>query len=120
MSRRWKQVVVAVVLVFAAAQLIRPDRTNPPIDASRTIGEHTGAASQLTAILDRSCGDCHSNNTVWPRYAQVAPVSWLWAYGVAAGRKAVNYSDWGSYTPEMQRTLLSASCDDVLAGKMPG
>jgi hypothetical protein len=42
------------------------------------------------------------------------------AYGVRQGRKAVNFSEWATYPPEAQRTLLSASCQDVSDGKMPG
>ena len=56
----------------------------------------------------------------WPWYARIAPASWLMAYGVSSGRKAVNFSDWASYRPEQQRALLSASCKDASTGKMPG
>jgi hypothetical protein len=42
------------------------------------------------------------------------------ARGVAEGRKAVNFSEWGAYSPNQQRTLLAASCDDVSTGRMPG
>lgn len=97
MSRRVKQVAVAFVAVFAAAQLIRPERANPPTDPSRTIQAHVATTSELAAVLDRSCRDCHSNNTVWPWYTQIAPLSWLMARGVAEGRKAVNFSEWASY-----------------------
>ena len=119
-SRRLKQAAVVFVVVFAAAQLVRPERANPATDVSRTIQAHVGTTSGLVAVLDRSCRDCHSNNTVWPSYAQVAPLSWLMARGVAEGRKAVNVSEWGGYSPAAQRTLLSVSCDDVSSGKMPG
>ena len=119
MSRRLKQAALVFVVLIAAAQLIRPSRANPPIDAARTIGAHAADAG-LTAILDRSCGDCHSNATVWPWYTQVAPLSWAMAQGVAEGRKAVNFSEWAGYSKAEQRTLLSASCDDVSSGKMPG
>jgi hypothetical protein len=57
---------------------------------------------------------------VWPWYTQVAPLSWLMAYGVSEGRKAVNFSEWAGYSPSQQRTLLAASCDDASTGKMPG
>ena len=92
MSRRLKQAAVVFVIALAAAQLVRPDRTNPATDPSRTIGAHAGTASELVAVLDRACGDCHSNDTVWPWYTQIAPASWLMAYGVKEGRKAVNFS----------------------------
>lgn len=120
MSRRWKQIAGAFLVVFAAAQLIRPERANPSTDASRAIQAEAGAANGLVAVLDRACRDCHSNGTVWPWYTQIAPASWLMASGVAEGRRAVNFSEWASYQPDVQRTLLAASCQDVSTGKMPG
>ena len=78
------------------------------------------STSGLVAILDRSCGDCHSYRTVWPWYTRIAPVSWLWAYGVAEGRRAINFSDWAAYAPERQRRLLGESCREASAGRRPG
>ncbi len=120
MSRRLKQAAVVFVIVFAAAQLVRPDRTNPATDARRTIQARLARAGGLGAVLDRSCRDCHSNRTVWPWYTRIAPVSWAMAYGVRAGRNAVNFSDWAAYQPEEQQQLLAESCADVSKGKMPG
>jgi hypothetical protein len=120
MSTRLKQAALVLVVVFAAAQLVRPSRENPPTDLSRTIQAHVGTASGLGTILDRACSDCHSNATVWPWYTQIAPVSWLMSYGVSKGRKAVNFSEWAAYQPEQQRVLLMESCQDVSQGRMPG
>ena len=120
MSKRVKQAAVVFILLFAAAQLVRPERENPATDATRTIQAHVGTTSALVAVLDRSCRDCHSNATVWPWYTNIAPASWLMAYGVREGRKAVNFSEWAAYPPEAQQTLLSASCQDASNGKMPG
>ncbi|PYR96440.1 MAG: hypothetical protein DMG12_26280 [Acidobacteria bacterium] len=120
MNRRLKHAAIIFIVVLAAAQLVRPERANPATDASHTIQAEAGTASGLVAVLDRSCRDCHSNGTVWPWYTQIAPMSWLMAYGVTTGRKAVNFSEWTSYPPQLQRALLSASCQDASAGKMPG
>lgn len=120
MSKRLTQAFVVFIAAFAAAQLVRPERANPATDRGRTIQAHIGSGSGLAAVLDRACRDCHSNDTVWPSYAQVAPASWLMAYGVSKGRKAINFSEWDAYSPDVQRMLLSASCDDVSSGKMPG
>jgi hypothetical protein len=110
----------ACFIVFVGAQLIRPERANPPSDASHAIQAEAGSSNGLVAVLDRACRDCHSNGTVWPWYTQIAPASWLMARGVAEGRKAVNFSEWVSYQPVVQRRLLLASCQDVSTGKMPG
>lgn len=120
MCRTVNRTAVLIVIGFAAAQLVRPARTNPPTEAGRTIHAQQGATSGLVAVLDRACGDCHSNRTQWPWYTRVAPTSWIYAYGVAEGRKAVNFSEWAAYAPERQRNLLVASCADVKKGKMPG
>ena len=120
MSRRLKQAAVAFAVVFAAAQLVRPERANPPTDASRTMQSHMGTTGGVAAVVDRACRDCHTNATVWPAYTQVAPLSWLMAYAVTEGRKTVNFSEWASYTPEQQRSLLAQSCQDMTEGKMPG
>ena len=120
MNTRLKQAAVVFLVVFAAAQLVRPDRANPVTDASRTIQAHGDTASGLAAVLNRACRDCHSNDTVWPWYTRIAPVSWLMARGVTEGRKAVNFSEWGAYSAGMQRLLLAASCQAAAAGRMPG
>jgi hypothetical protein len=109
---------IGLVAAFAAAQFIQPSTANPPTDPARAIASH--ASGDVSAILDRSCRDCHSNATVWPGYAKVAPVSWLMSYAVNKGRAAVNFSEWSTYSADVQRTLLQASCDDVSAGTMPG
>src|SRR5205814_927524 len=102
MSRRLKQAAVVLVAVFVAAQLVRPDHATPPTDPRRTIQAQLGTANGLVAVLDRACGQCHSNATVWPWYTRIAPLSWLMAYGVRQGRKAVNYSEWVAYPPARQ------------------
>jgi len=120
MNTRWKQAVAVIVILFAAAQVIRPDRTNPPTDPGRTISAQLGASAPAVSVIERACSDCHSNGTVWPWYTQVAPVSWLMVYGVRKGRKVLNFSEWVAYPPSQQQALLVESCSDVSTGRMPG
>ena len=76
-------------VVLVAIQLVPVARTNPPVEAS------VEAPPEVTAILRRACFDCHSNETVWPPQAYVAPVSWLVARDVKEGREELNFSRWG-------------------------
>ena len=116
---RLAQIAVVLVLVFAAAQFIRPQRTNPAIEASRTIEARLASDARLISVLHRACFDCHSNATAWARYSQIAPLSWVIASAVAEGRHALNFSEWADYPPEQQRALLARSCQDASANKMP-
>jgi len=73
----------------------------------------------ITTILDRACQDCHSNHTRWPWYSQVAPVSWFLVRDVNAGRRELNFSDWGRYTARRQDRKLKEICEQVEKGDMP-
>lgn len=95
---RLSKVIVAAPITLGVAiallQFVRPAHlTNPdphgPIPAPPPIRK----------LLERSCYDCHSNETAWPWYAKVAPASWLVARDVAFGRRQINFSRWDEYTP---------------------
>ena len=120
MSRRLKQGILVFVVIFAAAQFVRPERANPVTDASHAIQASAETPGEFVAVLDRSCGDCHSNRTVWPWYTRVAPVSWLMAAGVKKGREVVNFSEWADYDAATRQALLVKSCEAVSNGAMPG
>jgi hypothetical protein len=111
--------VVALLVATVAAGQGVPSGANSPADSSRSIQAQPATSSALAAVLNRSCGDCHSNAMQPGWYTRVPPFSTLMARGAKEGRKAVNFSEWTSYSPEQQRTLLLASCKDATLGKMP-
>lgn len=118
--RPWlKTSLVGAGVAILAAQIVRPPRTNPP----EVIGHNLYAAvpvdAEVARVLNRSCNDCHSNSTAWPWYSEVAPASWLVALDVHRGRKAMNFSEWTSYSPKHQRELLTDACEETARGEMP-
>jgi hypothetical protein len=87
-------VVIALIVLFVVFQLIPWGsivpafaRTNPPVTAQ--IQWNSAETEQLVRA---TCYDCHSNETVWPWYSQIAPVSWLVAHDVNEGRENLNFS----------------------------
>lgn len=119
MKRLTRYAVVAVVVVGVGIQFIRPARTNPATDPSATLGARISVPQSVGAILDRSCRDCHSNETRWPWYSQVAPVSWWVIDHVNHGRSHFNYSAWAKYPPDEAVKLLEGSCELAQKGAMP-
>jgi hypothetical protein len=65
------------------------DHTNPPVSA-----EPAWDSPRTKALAVAACFDCHSNETEWPWYTNVAPMSWLIQRDVDAGRDALNFSEW--------------------------
>ncbi len=112
--------IVAICLTLVVIQLIRPERSNPSVDVSQAIHARLPVEPTVSAVLARSCNDCHSNVTVWPWYSKIAPVSWVVAYDVRRGRGDLNFSEWGTYPAEKQPELLKEICEQVSDKEMPG
>jgi len=111
--------VLAWLAVLVAIQFVRPARTNPATEPSRTLGAMLSVPAPVQAVLDRSCRDCHSNDTYWPWYSSVAPMSWMVIDHVNSGRRHFNYSDWAGNTPDKSRKVLHDICEETKQGSMP-
>jgi Haem-binding domain len=85
--------VLGITASLLIAQSFRYQHTNPPSKGD------LAAPPEVAPILRRACYDCHSNETRWPWYTYIAPVSWLIERDVALGRKELNFSEWESYYP---------------------
>jgi len=105
--------VVGLFAVFLAAQLVPVTRVNPPVETEAP------APPDVKAVLRRACYDCHSNETVWPWYSYVAPVSWLVADDVNHGRQHLNFSMWNRVKPEHLQKLMHDAWWEVEHDEMP-
>lgn len=117
--RTVKYFIVVGSIVFVMMQFIQPNRDNPAIDASMTMQTQLNIPSEISALLNRGCKDCHSNQTVWPFYSYVAPASWLVSYDVMEGRKHLNISEWGTYKEGKKIQKLSGIYQAVNDRSMP-
>lgn len=111
--------VVVFVVVLGAIQFFGPARTNPATDPSETLAATGRVTPEVSAILDRSCRNCHSNETRWPWYSRVAPMSWGVIDHVNHGRRRMNFSKWASYDPEDARGFLVDICALTRKHDMP-
>ncbi len=99
-------------IALAAIQLVPygRDHKNPPVT-----GEPKWDSPRTHELFNRACKDCHSNETVWPKYSSVAPVSWLTQLDVTLGRKGFNVSEWG----RKGENEGDKAAEEVREGKMP-
>lgn len=109
---------VSILLVIGAAALsVRPSRVNPPVEPTHTIESQLSPPAEVSALLVRSCADCHSNRTEWPWYSRLEPAATLIGRDVEKGRAAMNFSEWPS--DAKGAGLLLAACSAMEAGIMP-
>ena len=111
--RRLALISVAAGVLLLAIQLVPVSRDNPPVE------QVVPAPPGVIQVLERACYDCHSHETRWPWYANVAPVSWLVADDVAEAREHLNFSTWNRYDEEEKREKLEEIWEEVEEGEMP-
>lgn len=95
------------------AQFVPVQTTNPPATGD------VSAPSRIEATLRRACYDCHSNETRWPWYSRIAPISWRAAHEVELGRRQINFSQWDEYYPATRKRKLQWTERALREEKMP-
>ena len=99
------------IILFGLMQLVPYGRAheNPPL-----LAEPQWDSPATRDLAARACFDCHSNETVWPWYSNVAPVSWLVQNHTDEGREKLNFSEWGT-----RRYEVDELGETVREGEMP-
>ncbi len=119
MKKKLKWIFAAFVGVFALMQLANPPRTNPPVAAGHDLMATNPPPPEIATLLHHACYDCHSDETKWPWYSHIAPVSWLVANDVSRGRERLNFSDWPRALPERAAKRLERMSEEVDYKEMP-
>ncbi len=114
-----KRIGIALFALLVVAQLVPINRRNPVVDPSKTIYAREAVPQPVKDVFNRSCADCHSDQTRWPWYSRVAPVSWMVADDVHSARKHMNFSEWAYYSPNKREEKLEEICEQLTDGDMP-
>lgn len=113
MGRFFKFFFILLFIVLVAIQFIESERTNPPVTADLK------APGDVKDIIKKACYDCHSNETKWPWYSYVAPISWLLIKDVEEGRKHLNFSEWEKLPNRKKAEAKKEIWEEVRDDKMP-
>ncbi len=108
-----KKILLFLLVAFVGIQFVPVDRSNPPVTAAAEIPD------SVYTIVKRACFDCHSNETDWPWYSYVAPISFVVADHVQHGRKDLNFSELGSGPGGSMVAPAEEIAEAVVEGWMP-
>lgn len=108
-----KKIMIVIIVILIAIQFIPVERTNPPITGEINV------PTNVSGILRTSCYDCHSNETKWPWYAYVAPVSFFVTDDVQEGRAHINFSEWHKYDVKKRGKKMEGILEVLEEGEMP-
>lgn len=114
-----KKILLILLGVFVVMQFFRITKTNATVVASNDFISITQPNAEVKALLESACYDCHSNQTRYPWYSEVAPVSWWLQHHVDEGKEHLNFSEWGTYSEKRSDHKLEECAEEVEHGEMP-
>lgn len=115
----FKKILFWSLIVIALIQFIPVDRTNKPVDKKMNFVDLMNTPPHIQKLLKNACYDCHSNETKYPDYAFVAPVSWAIKDHINEGREHLNFSEWGTFNQDLKKNMLENSSADLKQNRMP-
>ena len=114
-----RNILLAVLVLFVIAQFFGIDKNNPPTDMAKDFITIEKPPQAIATMLKNVCYDCHSNETKYPWYTNIAPVSW-WIKGhIDEGREHLNYSEWATYKEKKKSHKFEEMAELVEATEMP-
>ena len=114
-----KNLLKVLLVAFIILQFFRIDKTNPPVDKKMDFLTIKKTPENLSKMIKSACYDCHSNETVYPWYAEIAPVSWYLASHVNDGKEHLNFSEWTAYNVHQKEHILKDLKEVMESHEMP-
>lgn len=119
MKKILKYILIVALLAFVVIQFIRPDKNNGGYETVMAFENETKPSVEVASILKETCYDCHSDQTQYPWYAEIAPVSFWLDDHIEHGTSHFNVSEWESYSVKKKDHKLEELIEMVEEKEMP-
>ena len=117
--RIFKKVLLILLIVLVGIQFIPTKRNQSNEILESDISKTYMLPAEIQTIFKNSCYDCHSNNTKYPWYNKIQPVSWLLENHIKKGKKELNFSEFGAYSKRKQKNKLKSITSQIRDNEMP-
>lgn len=114
----FKKILLVLLIVFIGIQFVRPAK-NVSTDKSKNIKTLYAVSTEVETILTKACNDCHTNNTEYPWYAAVQPVTWWLDDHIKEGKKHLNFDEYTTYNLRKQFHKMEEVVEQVKEKEMP-
>jgi hypothetical protein len=114
-----KKIVVFLIIAFVGIQFVSTKRNKSSEVLNTDFSKIFVVPKSLQNTLKTSCYDCHSNNTNYPWYNKIQPISWLLENHIEEGKAVLNFSEFGTYSKRKQKNKLKSIVSQIEDNKMP-
>ena len=118
-KKNLKRIFEFLLLAFIVIQFFRPVKNQAKGISNNDISKLYAVPEEVNTILKTSCYDCHSNNTVYPWYAEIQPAAWWLTRHVNEGKDELNFSEFAAYRIGRQYKKLDKLNKEIEEGEMP-
>lgn len=119
MKRVFKRILILLLIIFVLIQFIRPEKNKSEGISPNDISTLYPVPDSIQSILKVACNDCHSNNTKYPWYAEIQPVTWWLNNHIVDGKKDLNFSEFAKYRIRKQYVKFEQIIELVKENAMP-
>lgn len=110
---------ILLLVAFVVMQFFTINKTNPKVEKAKDFIAIATPPADIEKMIRSACYDCHSNETVYPWYSNLAPVSWWLEDHIEEGRSHLNFSEWGNYEEDKANHKLHECEEEVEEKEMP-
>lgn len=114
----FKRILLILLIAFLAIQFVRPAK-NESTDKSKHLSTLYAVPADVNTILTKACNDCHTNNTIYPWYAEVQPVTWWLDDHIKEGKSHLNFDEYSTYSLRKQYHKMEEVVEQVKEKEMP-
>ena len=114
-----KKFLLYFIAIILLIQIIPIKKNRDNKVSKNRLSEFANLPKNIENILDRSCNDCHSNNSNYDWYHKIAPFSWGVALHINEGKSKINFDEWGTYNKHQKEFIIDALRESVKNKEMP-
>lgn len=114
-----KKIGYSILAITIIIQLFRIDKNNPEVIQQNDFITITNPPEKISGMIKSTCYDCHSNETNYPWYSNIAPFSWWLKHHIDEGREELNFSEWGTFKEKRKDHKLEECAEMIEEGEMP-
>ncbi len=119
MKKTIRYILYAMAGIFVIMQFFRIDKSVPEYNTANDFLTISQAPAEVASLMRAACYDCHSYQTKYPWYANVAPASWWLKQHINEGREHINYSLYGTLPMDDREEVVEETGEAVTEGWMP-
>ncbi|HBY69567.1 MAG TPA: cytochrome C [Flavobacteriaceae bacterium] len=114
-----KYTLIVLLAALIIIQFIRPEKNNGGYESVALFEKETKPSAEVAVLLKENCYDCHSDQTQYPWYAEIAPISFWLDDHIEHGKGHFNASAWDSYSIKKKDHKMEELVEMVEEGEMP-